>query len=70
MLPSVSLSADGQYQEFLDPLIEMVKSFQKPKASQPKQWDIIQLLQDAERSNCIVVVSPPYPITPIIQADG
>lgn len=51
--------ADRQYQEFLDPLIDMVKSFQKPKSSQPKQWDIIQLLQDAERSNCIVVVSTP-----------
>lgn len=45
-----------QYQEFLDPFIDIVRSFQKDKTSRPAQWDIIQLLQDAERSNCIVVV--------------
>lgn len=47
----------GQYQEFLDPLLDMVTSFQKDKSRRPTEYDIIQLLQDAERSNSIVVVS-------------
>ena len=57
---------NAQYQEFLDPFVHMVKSFQKDKANQPKQWDIIQLLQDPERSNCIVVVCTPVSLWPMI----
>jgi ubiquitin thioesterase protein OTUB1 len=42
----------------------MVTSFQKDKSKRPTEYDIIQLLQDAERSNSIVVVCAPSPLQP------
>ena len=49
-----------QYEEFLDPLLELVRSFapEDDDMETPTEWSLIQYLQDAERSNCIVVVSP------------
>lgn len=49
------------YEEFLAPLLELVRAFapEDPGAESVTEWSLIQALQDAERSNCIVVVSRP-----------
>lgn len=42
---------------FLDPLLALVRSFSptSPTAESPTEYSLIQSLQDAETSNCIVV---------------
>ncbi|ORX40654.1 peptidase C65 Otubain-domain-containing protein [Kockovaella imperatae] len=40
------------YEEFLEPLLVLLRGFD---ADTPTEWTLIQQLQDAERSNCIVV---------------
>ena len=49
-----------QYEEFLAPLLELIQGFAPEDEGAPTstEWSLIQALQDAERSNCIVVVSP------------
>ena len=44
----------------MDPLIEIFRTFAQPAPGQekPSEWSLIQILQDPERSNSIVVVSP------------
>lgn len=42
----------------MDPLIDIFRSFAQPQPGQekPSEWSLIQVLQDAEKSNSIVVV--------------
>ncbi|TXT10617.1 hypothetical protein VHUM_02122 [Vanrija humicola] len=43
-------------EEFIDPLINVIVSFiDPPHGQQPTEFTLLQLLQDAEKSNCIVV---------------
>ncbi|KAK4687930.1 hypothetical protein P7C73_g2199, partial [Tremellales sp. Uapishka_1] len=48
------------YEDFLAPLLELVRSF-APENDElpPTEWSLIQSLQDAEKSNCIVIVRCP-----------
>ncbi|OCF38362.1 ubiquitin thioesterase OTUB1 [Kwoniella heveanensis CBS 569] len=43
------------YEEFLDPLLALIRSFAEGSESTATEWAIVQALQDAEKSNCIVV---------------
>ena len=51
--------AHAQYEEFVNPLLDLIRGFARadPGKEAPTEWSLIQALQDAERSNCIVVVS-------------
>ena len=51
----------AQYEEFLEPLLEMVRAFaDQDSNANITEWNLIQSLQDPERSNCIVVVCPSH----------
>ncbi|RXK36990.1 ubiquitin thioesterase OTUB1 [Tremella mesenterica] len=56
MMKQVNFDPD-LYEEFLNPLLEMIQSFspQNTYAEPITEYALIQALQDAERSNCIVV---------------
>ncbi|WVQ84706.1 hypothetical protein IAT38_006862 [Cryptococcus sp. DSM 104549] len=43
------------YEEFLDPLLDLIKGFAEGSESTSTEYSIVQGLQDPERSNCIVV---------------
>ncbi|WWD03518.1 hypothetical protein V865_001570 [Kwoniella europaea PYCC6329] len=43
------------YEEFLDPLLALIRSFAEEGESTSTEYGIVQSLQDPERSNCIVV---------------
>ncbi|WVF73052.1 hypothetical protein IAT40_007870 [Kwoniella sp. CBS 6097] len=43
------------YEEFLDPLLALIRSFAEGDESTATEYAIVQALQDAEKSNCIVV---------------
>ncbi|WVR00233.1 hypothetical protein IAU59_007375 [Kwoniella sp. CBS 9459] len=43
------------YEEFLEPLLALIRSFAEGDESTATEYAIVQALQDAEKSNCIVV---------------
>ncbi|WVR07738.1 hypothetical protein IAU60_004781 [Kwoniella sp. DSM 27419] len=43
------------YEEFLEPLLSLIRSFAEGDESTATEYAIVQSLQDAEKSNCIVV---------------
>ncbi|KAK8853169.1 hypothetical protein IAR55_003870 [Kwoniella newhampshirensis] len=43
------------YEEFLEPLLALIRSFAEERETTSSEYSIVQTLQDAERSNCIVV---------------
>ena len=54
----------------MDPLVDIFRAFAQPTPGQekPSEWSLIQVLQDAEKSNSIVVVSQ-APAGPSILVD-
>lgn len=49
-----------QLDEFLEPLLSVIASFVDPPPGQePTEYSLLQVLQNPEKSNCIVVVSWP-----------